>query len=215
MQNMKLTKITITQKGRYALFVDDNFLFSVTDLTLHEFRLKEGMEVSDELLDEVYAQAMFYKAKDAAFKALSYKGYSRGKLREKLAAKTTEDAAEQAVERMEELGLINDEDYAQRLVEYLVNVKKYGRKRILAELSKHKIDKETGLCALEEFEREDYLAGIKSRLESKYNYPRTMEKKEREKMISALLRGGHSYDDIRTAMRELEDENDYFEENSD
>lgn len=76
------------------------------------------------------AEAELKKAKERAFSMLSGREYTSSQLRDRLARHVDPEAAGQAVERMEELGLVDDDGYAERYARELSERKHYGLLRI-------------------------------------------------------------------------------------
>ena len=68
---MVITDITVTKRGRYSLFVDGEFLFSVDGQTVLEYGLKKGLEVDCGFLDELQSACLEKKARDKAMDLLS------------------------------------------------------------------------------------------------------------------------------------------------
>lgn len=205
---MRITDISVTKKGRYALFVDNEFVFSVDADTLVIEKLKIGNEITEDYLEYLVEDVNFRKAREKALDALSHRSYTKKALTEKLARKIDESSAERAAERMEELGLIDDEDYARRCTSDLIKIKKYGKTRIKAELARRGLDAETAAAALEAYDDEDFAAELEQKLERKYGYPKPLEQKAKDRMIAALMRHGFSFEQIRNAMRALEEKYD-------
>ena len=50
---MKITDISVTRKGRYALFVDGEFLFSAEEEALVRSGLSAGMETDNQALNAI------------------------------------------------------------------------------------------------------------------------------------------------------------------
>ena len=136
-----LTKITPTKQGRLALFFDEEFAFSVDLETLAQFGLQKDMELTEEELDELMEQTQYKKAKDRAFRLLGYKSYTRHLLKQRL---LQEDFPQEIVldvlDRLEELGLIDDLDYACRCASDLLHLKKYSLSRVRQELRHRGVD---------------------------------------------------------------------------
>ena len=118
---MILTDIKQTKKGRYALFCDDIFQFSVDEEILVKYVLKEGMEVSPEMLSVLLSESDFNKAKEKAFRLLSYRNHSRSELIEKLERTFDENTACAVADKMTELGLLDDIRYAEDFVRELIH----------------------------------------------------------------------------------------------
>ena len=101
---------------------------------------------------------------------------------------------------MIELGLLNDERYAQRLAEALSR-KGYGARGIAYELKKRGVEEEADPPAPDE-ER------IGELLRTKYA-ARLGDEKGRQAVYNALLRKGFRHADLRAAMREYLEEDAY------
>ncbi|MGM9561399.1 MAG: regulatory protein RecX [Phascolarctobacterium sp.] len=77
------------------------------------------------------------QAYDCALNLLSYRDFSKQKMQERLQQKgADEEQAEEAIEKLESYGLINDERYAGRVFEAWLNKRCYGRQHLAAELNK-------------------------------------------------------------------------------
>ena len=117
---MILTDIKQTKKGRYALFCNEKFQFSVDEEILVKYDLKEGMSITEEALSELLSESDFNRAKEKAYRLLTYRNHSRSELTEKLEQSFDEHTACAVAEKMAELGLVDDERYAEDYVRELV-----------------------------------------------------------------------------------------------
>jgi len=142
-------------------------------------------------------------------RALWYLGrrdYGSNELRQKLLRPRpnkpmpSEEDVDRAIERLIELGLLNDERYAQRLAEALSR-KGYGARGIAYELKKRGVEEEVDPPAPDE-ER------IGELLRTKYA-ARLGDEKGRQSVYNALLRKGFRHADLRAAMREYLEEDAY------
>ena len=92
------------------------------------------------------------QAYDCALDLLSYRDFSKQKMQERLQQKgADEEQAQQALTKLQEYGLINDERYAQRVYEGWLNKRCYGRQHLAAELSKRGIGPELSQQVLAQF----------------------------------------------------------------
>ena len=92
------------------------------------------------------------QAYDCALDLLSYRDFSKQKMQERLQQKgADEEQAQQALTKLQEYGLINDERYAQRVYEGWLNKRCYGRQHLSAELSKRGIGPELSQQVLAQF----------------------------------------------------------------
>ena len=83
------------------------------------------------------------EAYDCALNLLSYRDFSKQRMQERLRLKGA-DAAQtaEAVAKLEDYNLINDERYASRVYEGWLNKRCYGRQHLAAELAKRGIGSE-------------------------------------------------------------------------
>ena len=131
-----ITEITVTKRGRFALFLDGEFAFSVDDETLAEEKLHPGLSLSQEEIQRIQEESSLRYAKKKALSLLAHKDYTVQMMIQRLLVyDMTEETAEAATQRMVELGLINDRDYALRCSRDLVNLKRYAPYRVAQELA--------------------------------------------------------------------------------
>lgn len=199
----QLTKLSPTKQGRMALFFDDEFAFSVDLETLAQFGLQKGMELSGDELDELIEKTQYKKARDRAFKLLGYKSYTRWLLKQRL---LQEDYPQEVVldvlDRLEELGLIDDLDYARRCSTDLLHLKKYSLSRVRQELRHRGVEEADIDEALAQVDS-DPLDQIRQVVEKKYRYG-LGEEKGRRRAVSGLQRLGYGYSQIRQVLSEYE-----------
>ena len=143
-------------------------------------------------------QGEYEKAKAKALTLLSYKEYTSGELTKRLQQTVSQEAAEQAVERMISLGFINDEDYAQRYAGKLA-AKGFGEWRIRMEMRRKGLDPDTIDFTLEA----DPVERAREVLEKKYPLWQEDERVKR-RAYGALARRGFRPEEIRQAMAGLE-----------
>ena len=201
---MILTDITMTKKGRCALFVDGEFLFSAHPDMFFATGWKKGREVSVEELEELRMASEERTAKDKALDLLSYSARTSRQLYEKLARKSDPEAAAAAVERMEELGLVDDADYARRFVADKLNLKDWGLRRIEQELRAKGVDQQHIDAAVEELDYDgaERLAEILRRKGKAL----PTEQKERNALVGRWLRQGYDYEEIKAAFGRLNED---------
>ena len=111
-------------------------------------------------------------------------------------------AAAAAVERVKQLGYLDDSRYARALVSELSERKGMSERGILQELLRRGVDRETAEEALKETEL-DECGKIEMLLNGKY-HSRLADEKGRRQVFNALLRLGYSYSQVRGAMKEYE-----------
>lgn len=205
--NVKITRIQKTKKGRFSLFCENGFLFSVDDETLVKNHIIEGIELSDFDLDCLLSQSDLRKAKEKALSYISLRDYSRKELLDKLKLKFDEDTALAAVESAQNLGLINDDDFAVHRAKYL-NSKNKSTREISAALSLKGISREAISAAIDLLETGDEEA---CRMVIEKNYLTKLNSGKKDNVIAALARKGFSYSVIKQALSSFKIDDEQLE----
>ena len=191
-----------------------NHLFSVTlsdgktefldKDTVAEEGLHEGDEISNERLKELLSSSQKRRAVARSLWYLEQGDMSKRALVKKLtAAKFDKGAMEYAVIRMQEVGLINDQRYAERLAEKLLSAC-VSRREALVKMQNKGLDRQTAQSALDLFEC-DETAQIKALIIKKYKNRLTDEESVR-KVFAALQRKGVGYSNIKAVLRQYSEE---------
>lgn len=130
------------------------------------------------------------------------------KLEDKIRRTADETSAQKAVDRMEELGLLDDERFARHYAEKLLNSKHMSKRGIAFELTRKGIDKETAEQLCDELDI-DVHEQIRAVIEKKYR--NLSDEKVTRRAVAALQRLGYRWDDIKSVLSEYnEDETDEF-----
>lgn len=209
---MLITAIEKRRKMLSALFLDGEFAVNIDTETLLQFRYKIGMDIMDEQLHELILASDARRANEKALYLLEHRSHSKKELIEKIQRTTSKEAARSAADRMEELGLVNDEEFAKRYAAELFNRKGFASRRAQYELLQKGIDKEMIAQVVEELEP-DPVEKIKEIIEKKYlRY--LQDEKGYRRAVNGLQRLGYRYEDIKQAIScfSLEaDEEIYYE----
>ena len=147
---MEITAIEPRRHRLSQLFLDGEAAVKVDTETLLQQGWKPGMEMTDEELHDLLQASDNRRAKEKALYLLEYRSHSKKELTDKISRTASREAAEAAAQRMEELGLINDEAYARELARSLLERKGYGVRRARQELLQKGIDRELVEEILEE-----------------------------------------------------------------
>ncbi len=199
---MKITEIRPRRKGLSALFIDGEFAMALDTQTLLEQRIDVGKELDDEELHELITLSNERRAKEKALWLISYRSHSKKELRDKIRRTCDAEAADKAVERMEELGLVNDEDFARRYAEQLLYGKRLSKRAAFYELRRKGIDQATAEEALAELDV-DVHEQIRALIEKKYR--NINDEKIRRRAVAALQRLGYGWEDIKAVLEEYAD----------
>lgn len=159
-----ITKIsTQKRKGRYNIFIDNEYAFSVNERTLVERRLLKGTELSLEDIEEIKKAEADSQALQLAMTFLSYQPRSVYEVLEYLNKhEISQEASQAAVEDLMDLNYINDEDFARLVIKNNLRVGKDGPRGITRKLEQKGVAANTIQDALYEIEEEEWIdAGIR------------------------------------------------------
>lgn len=199
-----ITAVEERKKGLSALFIDGEYAVSVDTVTLISSGFRAGREITDEELYDLINTSKISRAKEKALYLIEYRPRTRRELEEKLVPLYGEEAAGCAIERLEQLGLINDEDYAREYARSLIERKHYSARRAEFELMKKGIDKSLAEEIVDELSP-DPSEQIARLLETKYS--RCLDdEKGIQRTINGLKAMGFSWSDIRDVMSDYCDD---------
>ena len=191
----KANKIHIFIDGEYRLTVDKDFIASSPYC--------ENMIIDEEELAGLESAVSSRRAFNKAVELLSRRDHSKGELLIKLRQKGFSDGAEEAVEKLEGYGYIDDRRFAESYANELARLKNFGKRRILQELLRKGISRDIIDEVLSEIEIDS--ESLVNLIERKYARYLGDEKGER-KTFNALARMGYSYSEIKDALFEFQNE---------
>lgn len=194
---MKITDIRPRRKGLSAVYIDGEYALSLDTQTLLEHRIDIGRELDDEELHDLIESSNERRAKEKALWLISYRSHSKKELRDKISRTCDRQSAEKAVERMEELGLVNDRDYAERCAQTLIFTKHMSKRGAAMELRRKGIESEIINEVLDDIEV-DEREQIQAVIERKY--PKIDDEKIRRRAVAALQRLGYGWEDIKAVI---------------
>ena len=176
--------------------------------------LKAGMQLTDAELLELVRESHIKRAKSRAMWYLSRGDLAQKTLFDKLRRSFPEYACTIACDRAEELGYINDEAYAKRRLQRIIDEKRVSVRMAKQLLRQEGIDPDLVDDAAEEVEY-DPVEAIAGLIERKYKN-KIGEKEQRDKVIAALMRKGYGFSEIKEALSRFNPDNEYYcEENDD
>ena len=204
----RLTQIKETKKGRLALFLDGEFVFSLDEETFARANLHEGDELESWQVENLRKQSDTRRALDKAMDYLSLRDHASGELYQKLCRKFDAPSAAYAVARAGELGLLDDTGFARRRAAELLRKRK-SRREILTDLAAKGIDRDTAAEAVEALyecdeEGEDPELATARALVHRH-YAAKLAAGKRDQVAAALARRGFSHAIIREALAEDDD----------
>ncbi|MFB5664226.1 recombination regulator RecX [Alteribacillus sp. HJP-4] len=131
---MKISKITAQKKrtDRFNVYFfdetgKDTYGFSVDEGVLVKWKLRKGMDLSQEDIDKINGDDLHKKALNAAITYLSSSMRTEHQIRHHLLKKEfPEDAVQAAVNKMKEYKFINDREFAAAFVRTKINTTEKG-----------------------------------------------------------------------------------------
>ena len=198
-------------KDRVNLYLDGKYFMSLYAELIYRFKLEKGQEVHIEDLTEIIKKDDFEKAKNKALNSISRAEKSEKKLRDKLKDEFAPEIIDMVVDFMKKYGLVDDERYADRIVNNDLNFKRLGKNRIKQNLYSKGItsrDIERKISDIDvEIELENAVFLGQKKLEKLKN---ELPQKKRAKLYQHLVYKGFDYGTVNNALRKLLDEEDDF-----
>jgi regulatory protein len=172
--------------------------------------LRVGLELDEEELQRIVRAELVSKAKERALGLLGYRPRSRAELTQRLSrAGYAEDIIEEAVSRLEDIGLIDDAQFSRSWVNSRVSGKGIGKARIKWELRRKGVASDVVEEALSELspdaERELASDAASRRWERDKD---TDERAKRRRVASYLRRQGFEWQVITEVLDNLAREDD-------
>ena len=189
-------KIHLLIDGEYQITTDIDFWA--------ENFIKDSTDISEDEWQKLVEKINYKKAINKCYDLLSRRDHSVKELRTKLVRTADENSADKAIEKMLELGYLDDEKYARTLINHLVNTKKMSVSFIKQEMFKRGIDSDIISQCLEEIEI-DSVDNIVDLILTKYQNKLSKDD-GKEKGVAALMRKGFSYSDIKSAFYRIEND---------
>ncbi len=198
--------------NKIHIYVDEEYRATVDSDYWYSEKYRNLKEINEEELTELLDAVSFRRAYNKGLDFLSRRPYGTKELIKKLCEKGHEkESAEKACERLTELGLLNDEEFARILATELLERKNYSIKRIGQELSFRGINREivqNTVDLLDNDPQSSIIIIVKKKYMNKIN-----DEKGRRRTVDALIRLGYSYSDIKNALNTITEFNE--EENYD
>lgn len=190
--------------NKIHIFVDDEYTATVDSDYWYSEKYRNITEIDERELTELLGAVGFRRAYNKGLDFLSRRPYGTAELIKKLCEKGHEkEYALRAAERLTELGLLNDEEYARILSNDLFDRKGFSKKRVVQELVFRGIDREIAQNAAEALDNNAENRIIL--LVRKKYMNKISDEKGRRRTVDALIRLGYSYSDIRSALNTIDE----------
>lgn len=208
---MKVESIEETRspQGKLRLRFDNGTSMLVFPAVITELCLYPGVEIPEAAMESLRDTCAEASARERAVRIISAAPVSRRELQSRLVRKgETEEHAQQAVQWLDELHLLDDAEVAAQIVRSGA-AKGYGAARIRQMLYEKKIPRELWDDALSQLPPQGN--AIDDFLRRRFRGAKP-DQKELKRATDALLRRGHSWCDIRSALERYAPEEEFPEE---
>lgn len=194
---MKITAIKqqVKIKGRYSLYVDGKYAFSLSESALLAQSISVGQELDDAQLQDFKELSGFDKVYGLALRYVAMRPRSQWEIETYLRRKDLDETASaQIIEKLAKLSLIDDEAFAKAWVNHRRIVRQTSKRRLSMELKQKHIASDIIEKVLREEEVTDKDELRKLVDKKRTRYP------DKTKLMQYLARQGFSYDDIKSAL---------------
>lgn len=188
---------------RYNIYIDGNFCFSASDEAVVKLALKEGKYIDEEALEDIIDQCEESTAYSYALNLIGVRDYTCEDIKQKLKTKQySSHTISRVLKKLISYGFLNDEKYANKYIEYSVNIKKNGKNKIMYELQQKGI-KNHEIELNEELEYNNALSLAEKKLRSIGD-----KKKPEDRIFRYLIQKGYDFDIIKKVVNTLLKNND-------
>lgn len=195
-------------RGRYLVFLDSGALVKVGEQQLLDFGLRPGLTLDQQALESLLSSAADTGARDRAARMVGSRPLSRGELVERLVRKGEgRSSAEQAADWLEELGAVNDLEYARMVVRHYDRLG-YGPQKLRQELYRRKVPRDHWAQALAEARPQQ--EAVADYLRSKLGR-RPATGRELQRQVNALRRRGFDWEAIRAEIAQYDRGTELFD----
>ncbi|MCL2151721.1 MAG: recombination regulator RecX [Oscillospiraceae bacterium] len=196
---MVIEEITQTKNkpGWFTALFEDGTVIKVSVEQLADYGLYQGLELPDDEYRRLRAELEFGASKTRALRILGSRTYSSREIERRLTNKgESRETAARTVQWLEEIGAINDKEYAASIVEHYRS-KGYGLAKIREELFRRGIPGDIWDEAIGDFEiaTDATLDFLMKKLSG------SRENSEQRVAINALRARGFSYEDAQEVWR--------------
>lgn len=196
---MKITDIKqqVNRQDRYSIFVDDKYLFSLSENELMKSGIRINREYSASELDELKETAVLDKAYMRSLDLLARRPRSEWEIRDYLKRKDYEpEIIEIIVKRLKNAKYIDDFAFGKSWVASRRLLKSTSKRKLTQELKQKRLEDSVISRVLDEDETDEQQV-LKELIAKKQNQSRYQDE---QKLIAYLLRQGFNYADIKTAL---------------
>lgn len=209
----QITKIEFLYgvRNRIKIFLDEEYAFTISKKWIERLNLIENKEVDrQDLYDSVFKYEK-QRAMNSAVYYLSRSDHSKAEMQKYLERREYfPEIIDEVMSKIQDYGYINDQRYANHLVESGAKVKGKSKRAIKYQMKEKGLDENTIEDALQGFNDED--EKINAMKVAKKYYAKNLEKNEfKRKASAALARRGYAWDVVKEVIDELSRDDDFYQ----
>lgn len=207
---LSIIRITKDKGPFYQIDFSDGESLKVSEDILVRYRLLKGQELENETIEEIKKNSGFDFGLQQALNYLSYQLRTEKEIRIYLKDKEIgQEDRHKIVDRLKELGLINDLTYGESYVRTNMRLSDKGPKKLAMQMQQKGLTPEIIEQALEQYTFEDQVENAHQTAEKTYNKNYGKSQKELLRNIQQrLMTKGFSSDVIQEAIEALPKETD-------
>lgn len=202
---MKLS-VKSGREDKVHIFIDSEYNLTVDAEYWYLSKYHTLSEIDDETYEEMEQEIEKRRAFKKGLSLSSSRLHSKYEIYQKLLRNFSKEASEYAADKCEEIGVINDRDFAELYASELLERKGMGISRIRLELRRKGVPNDISQEIIDSLECDENQQ-IKNLIEKKY-FRRLADEKGRRSVFNALVRLGYSYGDVKSAIEEYLEENE-------
>ncbi|MEO6761386.1 MAG: RecX family transcriptional regulator [Candidatus Saccharimonadales bacterium] len=202
---MKITSIKQQEriKGRYSIYLDEKYAFSLSADALLEERLIRGQEINDNELTRYKQLSADDKAYNLTLAYVARRMRSKWELTEYFRRKGYDESLDRHIlDKLERIGFVDDKKFAEAWVRNRRMLKPSSKRRLVQELRQKRIDNDIieQVLAEDETDERQVLRELIARKRKQSRYQDDL------KLMRYLAGQGFGYDDIKQSMQSGESE---------
>ncbi|HJF53990.1 MAG TPA: recombination regulator RecX [Limosilactobacillus coleohominis] len=212
----KITKIEAQKrKGRYNVYLDDQYAFPVAENVLIKYRLMKGMELDQNQIAQITTDDQIAKAYGRMLDYLSHQLRTEKEVIQKLQEiETPEEYFEPILRKLREERLLDDHNYAMSYVRTVMNTELKGPSVIRQKLRLKGIGELDIDVALEQFTDEKQLENATKLTQKLFRrYQSQPTRRQEEKVRQGLMTNGYRSDIFNQIQEAVEPEADAEQQN--
>lgn len=200
-------KPQVRNPQRKTLIFDDGSVFGISEDVFISHKFEIGSEISEDLFNETINDELKVKVYNSALRLLAYRMRSCAEMKRRLAEKKyPKNIIEETIDRLLNIGYLNDTEFAEAFAHDKVKSKKIAPITLRMEFIPHKIDSEILEKTIKKiYEKYPISDLIKQLLEKKkIQFGMKLEQKTKKRIQDLLKRKGFSWNEISAVFNELE-----------